>query len=280
MAIWESNEWDIKILKALSHPTNRRIIECLAEEDLSFTQLLNRINGPCEHGKFGYHLRRLTEFVEFEPATKKYKLTYRGRLLLDIIREFHIRVQKGTYPLRYAEQLTAGAHAFAVFNSESLKHEIVFPFFKAGLSKGYAAVYLVGEEKLHSEVLALKKRGIDLDSLPTGAFTVMSSFDWYIQKGKAEGKTIKENLKRLLEEKKKVGFAGLWCATEMAVFLDNGKDKELLQYEESLGRQFGLDVAGICLFDNKRFAEMGISQLYKCHGHIISEEICGKTKVS
>jgi DNA-binding transcriptional ArsR family regulator len=272
-------EWDNEIQKATSHPIKRKIVELLAEEDLSFMQLLSRINGSFDKGNFSYHLRRLTKFVELEPSTKKYKLTYRGRLLLDIIREFRSRVRKGNRPLRYAEQLAAGAHAFALFNSESFKHDIVFPFFKGGLSKGYAAVYVVGEEKLDSEGLALKKCGIDLDSLPTGAFTVISSFEYYIQKGKADGKTIIENLQMLLEEKKKAGFIGIWGATEMAVFVDYGKAKELLQYEESLGRQFGLDVGGICLYNSKRFEEMGISQIYKSHGHIISEEMCGKTIV-
>jgi hypothetical protein len=260
----------------MSHPINREIIEYLAEEDLSFTQLLNRINGSCDRGKFGYHLRRLVGFIEFEPTTKKYKLTYRGNLLLGIIREFRSRVLKGNRPLRYAEQLVLGDHAFALFTSESFKRDITFPFFKAGLSRGYAAVYAVGEEKLNAEVLALKKHGIDLDTLPTEALTVMPSFEWYIQKGKAKTRTIIENLQMLLNEKKKAGFAGLWSATEMATFIDNGKGNELLQYEASLGRQFGLDVCGLCLYDKKRFEEMGISQVFKSHGHIISEELCGK----
>jgi len=273
------DNWNNEIHKAMSHPIKRAIIDFLAYDDLSFMQLLNRINSSYEHGNFGYHLRSLVGFIEFEPKIRKYKLTYRGRLLLEIIREFRSSVQKGNQPIRYAEQLAAGAHAFALFSSESFKHDIAFPFFKAGLSKGYAAVYVVGEEKLDSEVLALKKRGIDLDSLPKGAFTVMTSYEYYIQKGKAEDKTIIGNLQMLLEEKKKAGFLGIWGATEMAVFFDNGKTKELLQYEESLGSQFGLDVGGICLYDTKRVEEGSISQIYKSHGHIISEEMCGKTIV-
>jgi hypothetical protein len=261
----------------MSHPTNRKIIERLAEENLSFTQLLTRINGSCEHGKFGYHLRRLIGFIEFDAAIKKYKLTYRGKILLDIIREFRIRVQKGNQPLRYAEQFARGDHAFALFNSESFKHDIAFSFMKAGLLRGQAAVYVVGEEKLDSEVLALEKHGLDLDSLPTDALTVMPSYEWYIQKGKAEAKTILTNYLRLLEEKKKLGFTGLQVAGEMATFFDNGKANEWLQYEETLGREFDLDACALCLFDSKRFAEMGISQIFKSHGHIISEEMCGKT---
>ena len=273
----DSDDWDDNSQKAISHQTKRKIIEYLAEEDLSFTQLQSKINSSSDHGKFGYHLRGLAGFIEFEPATKKYKLTYRGRLLFDIIREFRRQVSRGYRPSRYAEQLAAGDHAFALLSSESFKQDIAFPFFKAGLSRGFAAVYIVGEEKLDSEVLALKKHGIDLDSLPTGAFTLMPSFEWYIQKGKAQGKAIIENLQMLLKEKKKAGFVGVWGASEMAVFIDNGKGNELLQYEKSLGRQFGLDVSGICLFDKKRFEEMDISQIFKSHGHIISEELCGKT---
>jgi hypothetical protein len=273
----ENSDLEKDVCMACCHPTKRKIVELLAEEDLSFTQLQNRINGSCDSGGFGYHLRRLVGFVEFEPTTKKYKLTYRGYLLLGIVREFRSRVLKGNQPLRYAEQLVLRDHAFAYFNSESFKRDIAFPFFKAGLSRGYAAFYAVGEEKLDSDVLALKKYGVDIDSLPKGAFTVMPSFEWFIQKGKAKAKTITENWQMLLEGKKEAGFAGLQVAGETAVFVDNGKGNELLQYEESLGRQFALDMCAICLYDKKRFEEGGISQVFKSHGHIISEELYGKT---
>ena len=271
------DNWDYDSYRAISHSQNRKIIECLHDKNLSFTDLLNRVGADSNHGKFGYHLRTLSKFVELEPTRKEYKLTYRGRLLFDIISDFRRQTSKGNRQLRYAEQLTAGDHAFALFDSESFKRDMIFPFFEAGLSRGFAAVYIVGEEKLDSEVSALKKYGIDLDSLPTGAFTLMPSFEWYIRKGKAEGRAIIENLQMLLKEKKEAGFVGVWGATEMAVFIDNGKGNELLQYEKSLGRQFGLDVGGICLFDKKRFEEMDISQIFKSHGHVISEELVGKT---
>lgn len=265
------------IYKAMSHPIKRKIIEYLAEENLSFTQLLSKINAFGDSGKFGYHLRRLTDFVELEPTTKKYQLTYRGRLLSGLIREFCSQVSRGNQPLRYAEQLVLRDHAFALFNSESFKRDITFPFLKAGLSRGYAAVYAVSEEKLDSEVLALKKSGVDLDSSPKGALTVMPSFEWYIQKGKAEAKTITENWQMLIEEKKEAGFAGLQVAGETAVFVDDGKVNELLQYEKSLGRQCGLDMCTICLYDKKSFEEIGIPQVLKSHSHIISEDLLGRT---
>jgi hypothetical protein len=267
------------VCKSLSHTIKRKIIGYLAEENLSFTQLLSKINGFGDSGKFGYHLRGLTEFVELEPTTKKYQLTYRGRLLSDLIREFYSQVSKGNQLFRYAEQLVLRDHAFVIFNSESFKRDITFPFLKAGLSSGYAAVYAVGEEKLDYEVLAIKKSGVDLDSLPKGALTVMPSFEWYIQKGKAEAKTITENWQMLIEEKREAGFAGLQVAGETAVFIGAGKGNELMQYEASLGRQLGLDMCAICLYDKKSIEEIGIPQVLKSHGHIISEDLHGKTNL-
>ena len=76
----KNNNWDYKIQRALSHSANRRIIECLCDENLSFTDLLKKVGDDSNHGKFGYHLRTLSEFVELEPATKKYRLTDRGKL--------------------------------------------------------------------------------------------------------------------------------------------------------------------------------------------------------
>jgi DNA-binding transcriptional ArsR family regulator len=273
----EIGEWDIELRKAISHPINRKIIELLADKNLSFTELLTRINCSYDHGNFSYHMKRLTGFIEFDPTTKKYELTYRGRLLLDIIREFRSRVRKGNQPPFYVAQLKQGDHAFALFSSESFKQDIVFSFVRAGLRKGNAVVSVVGEEKLDSEVLALQKRGIDMDSLPQGALSMIPSFDWYIKEGKAESKTIIANWQRLLEEKKKAGFAGLQATAEMETFFDSGKTEELLQFEESLGRQIGLGLCGLCIYDNKRIAEMGISKIFKSHSHIISEEMWGKT---
>lgn len=57
------------------------------EADLSFTEILN-MPGQLNHGKFGYHLRALRGFVEFEPSTKKYRLTDEGRMLACLIRDF------------------------------------------------------------------------------------------------------------------------------------------------------------------------------------------------
>jgi len=238
----EDNKWDYKLQRAMLHPVNRKIIECLHDEDLPFTNLLDKVDG--NHGKFGYHLRTLREFVEFEPTTKKYRLTDRGKLLAGVIRDFRFLTSEAKEASRYAEHLKIGDHAVALYSDEDFKRKISFPFLKAGLSRGEATVYIVSEDKLDSEVREIRKYGIDLDSLPKEAFAIMSASEWYLRRGRAEAKTIATNLQTLIQEKKKAGFTGVRVAGEVAVFIRNGLSEELLRYDESLADNLLLTFVG------------------------------------
>jgi len=259
------------------HPVNRKIIECLHDENLSFTDLLNSVGADGNHGKFGYHLRTLSKFVELEPTTKKYRLTDRGKLLANLIRDFRFLASRGKEASRYAERLTIRGHAVAFYDNDAFKRQISFPFLRAGLSRGEMALYIVSEDKLDSEVREIQKYGIDLDNLPKGAFTVMSAYEWYLRKGKAKAKTIAMNWQTLIHEKKKAGFVEVHAAGEVAVFISNGKSEELFGYEESLGRQLAFDLCALCLYDENILEERCIARVFNCHGHIISKGILGKT---
>jgi hypothetical protein len=232
-----------------------------------------------DHGKFGYHLRALREFVELEPTTKKYHLTDRGQLLAEVICDFRFLVSGGKKASRYAENLKIGDHALALYDNGDFKRKISFPFLKAGLSRDEAAVYVVSEDKLDSEIREIQKHGIDFDSLPGGAFTVMSAYEWYLRKGKANAKTIATNWQMLIQEKKKAGFAGVHAAGEMADFINNGTTEELLRYEESLGRRLAFDLSALCLYDNNMLIERHVTRVINCHGHMISKDLIGKTEV-
>jgi len=275
----ENNNWDYDIHTAMSHRVNRKIVECLHDENLSFTDLLNRVGADGNHGKFGYHLRTLSKFVELEPTTKKYRLTARGRLLAGVIHDFRFLTSRGKETSRYAERLTIGDHAVALYDNDDFKRRISFPFLKAGLSRGEAAVYIVSEDGLDSEIREIKKYGIDLDSLPKEAFTIMSANEWYLRRGRAKAKTITTNWQTLIHEKKKAGFAGVHAAGETAVFISNGKSEELARYDEALGRQLAFDLCGLCLYDKNILEERHIARVLHCHGHIISEDLLGKTEV-
>jgi hypothetical protein len=177
-----NSNWDYDIHRAISNPIKRKIIECLQYENLSFMELLNKTGHGTNHGKFGYHLRTLRKFVQFELTTKKYRLTDRGILSAQAICDFHFLTSKGKEASRYAERLTIGDHAVAFYDNDGFKRQISFPFLNAGLSRGEAAVYVVSEDKLDSEIREIQKYGIDLDSLPKESFTIMSASEWYIRK--------------------------------------------------------------------------------------------------
>jgi hypothetical protein len=273
-----NNNWDYDIHRAMSHYMNRKIIECLHDENLGFTELLNKVGDDGNHGKFGYHLRTLSKFVELEPTTKKYRLTDRGELLANLIQDFRFMTSRRKEASRYAERLTIGDHAVALYGNESFKRQISFPFLNAGLSRGEAAVFFVSENKLDSEIREIQKYGIDLDSLPNGAFTITSGVEWYLGKGGAKNeKTFLSNLQMLIQEKKKAGFTGVHVAGEVTDFINAGLGEELLKYDELLGRHLVLDVCGLCLYDKNMLEERYIARVLNCHGHIISKDLLGKT---
>jgi DNA-binding transcriptional ArsR family regulator len=273
--------WDDEILRALAHPVRRRIIETLREKNiLSFNELLEFLS-IVNHGKLGFHLRALRGLVEREPSTNKYRLTDRGQLAGELIWDIRFIITRGTRdlaqePTRYVRRLAFGDHAFLLCDTEYVKHEICFSFLEAGLPKGEAAVYLVPENKLDSENRVIQRYGISTDYFQNKAFTIMSSEEWYVKKGKAQAETIIANLLALVKEKQKAGFKGVRIAGEMGVFFDRAKAKELLRYEAKLGRKLPLNICALCLYDTEKLDEKQLTQLTKCHGHLISKDIAWK----
>jgi hypothetical protein len=273
-----NNNWDYDIHRAMSHCLNRKIIDCLHDENLGFTELLDKVGDDGNHGRFGYHLRTLSGFVELEPTTKKYRLTDRGKLLADVIHDFRFLTSRGKDASRYAERLTIGDHAVALYDDDDFKRQISFPFLNAGLSRGEATVYFVSEDKLDSEIREIQKYGLDLDSLPNEAFTITSGIEWYLGKGGAKiKKTILTNWQMLIQEKKKAGFTGVHVAGDATDFINTGLSEELLKFDELLGRQLVFDVCGLCLYDKNILEERYIARVFHCHGHIISKWLLGKT---
>jgi len=229
------------------------------------------------HGKFGYHLRTLKEFVELDPTTKKYHLTHRGEILDSVIQDFRFITPTHNEYEEYVQQLEPGDHAMGCYETEQFRHKISFPYLKAGLSKGEAVFHVVSEQKLYSEIRELKRYMVDTDYLvPKGALTIESSDEWFMKKGKGQPETIIVNLRKIAQEKRKAGFSGTRGAVEMGLMFDYDSSK-LMRLESMLGRQFGFSFCGFCLFETNRLGSKQFAQLCKCHGHLISKGILGKT---
>jgi hypothetical protein len=273
--------WDKEILRAITHPVRRRIIESLREKNiLSFNEMLEFVDIP-NHGKLGFHLRALKGLVERELSTNKYRLTDRGQLAGELIWDIRFIISRGgrdlaQEPTRYVRRLVFRDHALLLYDTENVKHEISFSFLEAGLPRGEAAVYLVPENKLDSENREIQRYGISADYFKNKAFTIMSGDEWYLKKGKARAETIIANWLALVKKKQKAGFKGVRVAAEMAVFFDHGKTDEMLRYEAMLGRQLPFDMCGLCLYKTNRLDEKQLTQLTKCHGHLISKDIAWK----
>ena len=274
-------DWDDELHEALAHPIRRRIIESCQENNRLFSEFLKLISNG-NHGKLGFHLRALRGLVELEPSTKKYRLTDRGWLAAELIWDTRFLTARSgrslqTKPARYARRLRLRDHGVLFYDTEDFKHKITFPFLEAGLLKGEAIVYLVSEHKLDSESREIQGYMMDVDYFRKEAFTIMSSYEWYLKKGRAHAETIVANWQTLLEEKLNAGFTGLRVAGEMEVFFDHAKINDLLIYEETLGRQLSPSICALCLYEKPRLDNKQILTLHQSHGHTILRGKCIKS---
>jgi DNA-binding transcriptional ArsR family regulator len=276
------NDWDNEVHKALAHPVRRRIIECLQEKGvLTFNDLL-KCTSMYNHGRLGFHLRALKGLIEHEPSTNRYHLTDRGFLASELICDIRSTMSKDPLdlnhnPTRYVRRLRPRDHAILFYDTEEIKRQITYPFLEAGHLKGDAIVYVVSEHKLDFESQEIQKYGIDSDNLHEEALTILSADEWYIKKGKAQAKTILDNWLTLLKEKQKMGFTELRVASEMEVFFNYAKNKELLAYEAVLGKQLAPTMCALCLYDAHKLEEQEFIQLNHSHGHSIFKGIAFKT---
>lgn len=278
------NENNSKLLQAINHPIRREILELLkGKEAFSFNELSRRI-AVGNHGRLGFHLRALAELVEHEPSTNKYRLSDAGWMALGLIKDAQfvverIKQDKLTAKINYVRNLVLGDHSLLLYDTEMFKREISLSFLKEGLSKHQAAFYVVSENKLDSENRQAEKYGISFDQIHSGAFTILSSEELYLRKGKAQAKIINANWLPLFKEKQTAGFEGLYIAAELNSFFENAKSKELLTYERVLAQQFPSNVCGICLYSSHILDQKQLVQLTKSHDHLITRQFTWKKPV-
>jgi len=269
-----------EMLLVLVYPIRRAVLESLWEREHSFDEL-TRI---CEdHGKLGYHLRRMRATVRRDPDSGAYQLTDQGRLAYEWLteassdygkRRFDLEVSPEHTPLRYVDRLGIGDHALALYSDSALRRDLVFRFLRAGMSRGMAAIYLVPEQRVSRESKEMRARYADTDELEKkGAFTIMSAEEWYMRAGKASPDIIIENWLKLAQEKARKGYKGLQAAGEMNVFFDDAKISELIAYERKLGRKLAENLCGMCIYQAARLQPEQVTSLIEVHGHGIFEGI-------
>jgi len=270
-----------EICLVLGHPLRREILDFLFENSQSFAEL--RSACTVDNGELGYHLRRMKDLIDHDSRGDLYQLTERGRIVcgwlnqtyLDLeSRLLDLKVTAKHNPIRYAQRLKQSDHVLLFYEDEAIRQAVVFSFLKAGLLKGLAAVYLISEKRRDREVKQMRRTCADIREFEERqALMIMSSEQWYLQRGKASANTIISNWLNLANEKMKEGYQGLQVVGEMNVFIENGKVSELLSYERKLERRLPQMFCAMCVYGPDRlFPEQAIS-LIEAHRHGIFHSI-------
>jgi len=246
----------------------RRIVGILAEQNPTFSELME-LADQSNHGKFGYHMRALKGFIRLDSSTGKYSLSESGWLLARLIQNGQRVISQSQLYQDSIRELGLRDHAVAFYITQDFRRNISLLYAEVGLSRDEAVLYLASENKLDVEKKAMTKYGIDLDKLKAGAFEIMSSYKWYIEKGKAQAETRIANWLELVEKKEGLGFKGLRGIGDTGVFFDYGKSEEVLRYEESLDKQQNSNMCALCLYDLRRLEEDLFIRIYKSHHKVI-----------
>jgi len=270
-----------KSLSVLRHTIRRKVLEFLWEKEHPFVELSTIC--VADHGKLGYHLRRMKNIVEHDPDRKVYRLTDEGRLIHGWFiqarsdftkRSLDLKVTKQFNPIRYVETLRLGDHATLFYEDENVKRAVSLPFLRTGLLRDLAVIYLASERRMDREAKELRESDVYIEELEEkGAFTIMSGEEWYLRRGRASADVIIGNWLDLAKEKMKEGYRGIQAATEMDAFFDNAKISELLVYERKLGQKIPPTVCALCLYETPRLQPEELISLIEAHGHGIFEEI-------
>jgi hypothetical protein len=118
------------------------------------------------------------------------------------------------------------------------------------LSKGHRAIKDI--EKLENEK----------------SLIIVDSFKKYLQ-NKKDVKSNYNDLKRLIEDSKRMNKNGVTVFSDLGAFLFNGRAQDLVEYELFLPTQFDINLKGFCLYHKDDFNKLTYEQkqnLAKHHG--------------
>jgi hypothetical protein len=184
--------------------------------------------------------------------------------------------------LDYVRNLKAGNHGIFFYRNPHEKHEVLFNFLKAGLEKEKGAIYVASQEtskqiRSHMEDFGLNVKALEKD----GALRIVDYYDWYIIDGKVNASHATESALRVFDEAAEIGLKGLCGCGEVACFFEHKKEKELVEYELTLGRKFDLPITGLCAYDvnhAKSLVEKLFFSLIKAHGVVVTSSFARKIK--
>jgi hypothetical protein len=185
--------------------------------------------------------------------------------------------------LNYVKNLKVGNHGIFFYKNPHEKRQVLFNFLQAGLEKDEGAIYIASQEtskqiRRHMEDFGLNVKALERD------MSVLRIFDydgWYIIDGEVNTEHTIMLGQRVFDEVMELGLKGLRACGEAGCFFEHKKEKELVEYELMLGRNFDLPVTVLCAYDvnhAKSLEEKLFFGLISAHGPVVTSSFARKVK--
>jgi hypothetical protein len=184
--------------------------------------------------------------------------------------------------LNYIRNLEVGNHGTFFYRSLDEKHEVLFNFLQAGFQKGEGGIYVASQEtskqiRCHMEDFGLNVKSLERD----GVLRIVDYYDWYIIDGEVNTSHVTELGLRVFDEAAEIGLRGVRGCGEVACFFEQGKEKELMEYELMIGRELDFPVTALCAYDvnhAKSLEEKLFFSLIKAHGPVVTSSFARQVK--
>jgi hypothetical protein len=184
--------------------------------------------------------------------------------------------------LDYVRNLETGSHGIFFYRSPHEKHEVLFNFLQTGFQKGEGAIYIPSQETSKQIRKHMEDFGLDVKALERDSMLWIFDYDnWYIIDGKVDGSRTMMLAQRVFDEIMKIGLKGLHACGEAACFFEHKKEKELVEFELTIGRKLNLPATVLCAYDvnhAKSLKEKLFFGLIKAHGPVVTSSFAGEVE--
>lgn len=185
------------------------------------------------------------------------------KLVSMILRDFHEQAAKSSewsdvsqpfseVVLDIMGQLRPRDHLAMVYESDNVKHGIVFAYLEEGLQNNESALYVCSEAPPDSIRQSMLGFGLDVEFYEKeGALTILDYSDVYISEGEFDATKAAKTWKDFSELAAKRGFCGLRIAGEAHFFFEKGLVSQLVEYEYSLKDELDIPATALCIYNSR-----------------------------
>ena len=165
-------------------------------------------------------------------------------------------------------------HNVYFYASPEEKHNLLFSNLKAGLDKGYSALYIASGENIEQVQVEMRKFGLKLDD--PMKLRIVTSRQFYTPDGEFHANRVVEQFRSIVDESLERGFEGLHISGDVADIFDylakNGMTEAWLAYEKAWGRTIKLPIVVICAYstDQIKLNAPAFLQLIQAHKNTIT----------